>query len=142
MNKELFQKIKKMVFVCISVFFWMITAFYAMIQIYAALELPSFYYTNLEDIMIFQQKMSVFLLIMSILSVILNKKILMILWPVAIFYTHGFYMIFPEYEIYTERETCLDLGNGVWDYAEHRCRTDCVTWNKEQGCVKEQTKTP
>jgi len=31
---------------------------------------------------------------------------------------------------------CMDLGN-VWDYKEHRCRTDCWRWTFEKGCEKE-----
>lgn len=32
---------------------------------------------------------------------------------------------------------CLDSGRGVWDYNEHRCRTDCWKWDQEHGCYKE-----
>lgn len=31
---------------------------------------------------------------------------------------------------------CMDLGN-VWDYNEHRCRTDCWKWDYKLGCLKE-----
>ena len=31
---------------------------------------------------------------------------------------------------------CHD-DSGVWDYNEHRCRFDCLTWNDTDGCVKE-----
>ena len=31
---------------------------------------------------------------------------------------------------------CMDLGN-VWDYNEHRCRTDCWKWDDKLGCLKE-----
>ncbi len=37
-------------------------------------------------------------------------------------------------------EACLDSGRGVWDYDEHRCRTDCYHWSKETGCLKEKVK--
>ncbi len=33
-------------------------------------------------------------------------------------------------------DRCLDSGNGVWDYQEHRCRTDCWHWSWETGCEK------
>lgn len=33
-------------------------------------------------------------------------------------------------------DSCMDLGN-VWDYKEHRCRTDCWRWTFEKGCEKE-----
>lgn len=31
---------------------------------------------------------------------------------------------------------CMDIGN-VWDYNEHRCRTDCWKWDEKLGCLKE-----
>ena len=31
---------------------------------------------------------------------------------------------------------CLDTQHGVWDYAENRCRKDCLTWNSKYGCVQ------
>lgn len=34
-------------------------------------------------------------------------------------------------------DRCLDAGKGVWDYKEHRCRTDCWRWSWEKGCEKE-----
>lgn len=34
-------------------------------------------------------------------------------------------------------DRCLDSGKGVWDYQEHRCRTDCWHWSWEKGCEKE-----
>ncbi len=34
-------------------------------------------------------------------------------------------------------DKCLDSGIGVWDYNEHRCRTDCWRWTFEKGCEKE-----
>ena len=32
--------------------------------------------------------------------------------------------------------SCLEAGRGVWDYKEHRCRTDCWHWSFEKGCEK------
>ena len=29
---------------------------------------------------------------------------------------------------------CLDQGL-VWDYEQRTCRSDCLTWNKTDGCV-------
>ena len=34
-------------------------------------------------------------------------------------------------------DRCLDSGRGVWDYQEHRCRTDCWHWSWEKGCEKQ-----
>ncbi len=31
-------------------------------------------------------------------------------------------------------DNCLDKGY-VWDYDQHICRTDCLTWNTIQKCV-------
>lgn len=32
-------------------------------------------------------------------------------------------------------DTCLDMGQGVWDYDQNICRSDCLKWTKEKGCV-------
>ena len=32
-------------------------------------------------------------------------------------------------------DICLD-GGQVWDGDEKRCREDCLTWNKDYGCIK------
>ncbi len=32
-------------------------------------------------------------------------------------------------------DSCLDFGD-VWDYAENRCRKDCLVWNQYYGCVQ------
>ena len=39
-------------------------------------------------------------------------------------------------DVDTEISICHD-DSGVWDYNEHRCRFDCLTWNDTDGCVKE-----
>jgi len=33
------------------------------------------------------------------------------------------------------QDNCLNNGN-VWDYKENRCREDCLSWNKINGCIK------
>ena len=39
--------------------------------------------------------------------------------------------------LYTDEPTfCLEAKHGVWDYAENRCRMDCLTWNSKYGCVQ------
>ena len=38
-------------------------------------------------------------------------------------------------DVDTEISICHD-DSGVWDYNEHRCRFDCLTWNDTDGCVK------
>ncbi|MBQ8466038.1 MAG: hypothetical protein IJ545_08535 [Alphaproteobacteria bacterium] len=37
--------------------------------------------------------------------------------------------------IFLEQDRCLDNGN-VWDYQDNRCRDDCLTWNRINGCIK------
>ncbi len=52
----------------------------------------------------------------------------------------AFYLLFrqiPEIKEAYNADACLDSGRGVWDYDEHRCRTDCYHWSKEKGCLKE-----
>ena len=42
--------------------------------------------------------------------------------------------------IYEARRVSFCLQNGqVYDYNEHRCRTDCWHWSKETGCEKIET---
>lgn len=41
--------------------------------------------------------------------------------------------IFPFFEDLPAE--CLSEEHGVWDYEQNICRHDCLTWNKEQGCV-------
>lgn len=43
----------------------------------------------------------------------------------------------PEVSDKILADKCLDSGNGVWDYKEHRCRTDCWKWDDKLGCLKE-----
>ena len=45
----------------------------------------------------------------------------------------------PEIKDKFSIDACLDAGHGVWDYNEHRCRTDCWHWSKETGCEKIET---
>lgn len=54
-------------------------------------------------------------------------KTLVIILPLLyiIFYVHSCQMV----------DSCLDLG-GVWDDNEKRCRNDCLTWQKNYGCIK------
>lgn len=39
-------------------------------------------------------------------------------------------------DVDSEISICHD-DSGVWDYNEHCCRFDCLTWNDTDGCVKE-----
>ena len=34
-------------------------------------------------------------------------------------------------------DRCLDSDKGVYDFEQHKCRTDCWHWSKEKGCLKE-----
>lgn len=43
----------------------------------------------------------------------------------------------PQVSDKLNADKCLDNGHGVWDYKEHRCRTDCWRWTFEKGCEKE-----
>ncbi len=79
-------------------------------------------------------KISVLLFVLCLCCIFLNKKLLMLMWVITLILIGRFYDNFSLYRNYLEFETCLDFGN-VWDYKEHRCRTDCLTWNAEQGCV-------
>ena len=37
-------------------------------------------------------------------------------------------------------DTCLDMGQGVWDYDQNICRSDCLKWTKETGCIPLNTR--
>lgn len=40
------------------------------------------------------------------------------------------------YLIFDEAGDCLSRQHGVWDSNAKVCRTDCIKWDKERGCVK------
>ncbi len=58
-----------------------------------------------------------------------TSKIILMLLP--LFLVGWFILNFHKFAI----EACLDDGK-VWDYAENRCRNDCLKWGKEYGCIK------
>lgn len=40
-----------------------------------------------------------------------------------------------QIDLWLSIDSCMDFGN-VWDYAENRCRKDCLLWNEKYGCVQ------
>lgn len=65
------------------------------------------------------------------------KKLLNILryffWTMVVIPPMLFWAIIIGY-FFDDAGHCLD-GGGVWDYDEKRCREDCLTWNKVNGCI-------
>lgn len=136
MYKKIFQKVKRILSVTVSIVFWTWIVLYMLMLLWEILDLQSFFGTNLEEIMTFKLKMSVMFLAVCLMSVWSNKKVLMLVLIVAWWHLEGFYTTFSEYNKYLEKENCIDFGY-VWDYDEHRCRQDCRKWDKELGCLKE-----
>lgn len=136
MQNPVVQRIKKFLSIMISIVFWLVIILEIMSFLASACELRSFAGTNLEDIMLYKLKTSEIWLIVCLASIWSNKKLLMLVWIIAWWHIDGIVMIFPEYNHYREKEDCLDLSQGVWDYDEQRCRTDCWKWDKEHGCYE------
>jgi hypothetical protein len=40
--------------------------------------------------------------------------------------------------VFDDEGYCLSQQNGVWDNKQKICRYDCIKWDKERGCVKEE----
>lgn len=56
-----------------------------------------------------------------------------IFWFTAYLCTFLFAVAFIYFVLDKEGD-CASSGN-VWDSQEHRCRTDCLTWNEINGCI-------
>jgi len=41
------------------------------------------------------------------------------------------------YIVFDDKGYCLSSQHGVWDNEQKICRYDCIKWDKERGCVKE-----
>ncbi len=41
------------------------------------------------------------------------------------------------YIVFDDKGYCLSQQHGVWDNDQKICRYDCIKWDKERGCVKE-----
>lgn len=65
-----------------------------------------------------------------------KKLIRVIVWIIFVVFFVGYVKRCAEID------TCLDMGQGVWDYDQNRCRSDCLKWTKETGCVPLPTKNP
>lgn len=46
----------------------------------------------------------------------------------------------PPIKIVHDSIACLETGQGVWDYEQNICRSDCWHWDREHGCYKEVPK--
>lgn len=42
------------------------------------------------------------------------------------------------YLLFDDAGYCVSEGHGVWDYEQKICRKDCIKWDWERGCVKEE----
>ena len=41
------------------------------------------------------------------------------------------------YIVFDDEGYCLSSQHGVWDNKQKICRHDCIKWDEERGCVKE-----
>ena len=42
------------------------------------------------------------------------------------------------YIVFDDKGYCLSSQHGVWDNKQKICRYDCIKWDEERGCVKEE----
>lgn len=135
MKKSMIQKLLKILSISVSVIFYLSLVGYVLGLFWQFLDISSFSDNPaLFEIMEFKFKMSVVLFVLSLCSIFLNKKLVMLVWISVFIFVGHFYDGFSTYRNYLEFDNCLDMGN-VWDYQEHRCRQDCLKWTAEQGCV-------
>ncbi len=71
----------------------------------------------------------------------LSTRFLLFLFEIVLFFIALFAILTavescsPDDKLALDKDICFDDGN-VWDYAENRCRKDCLTWNSKYGCVQ------
>ena len=63
-----------------------------------------------------------------------NRKVYLVFVLSLAAYILSYFYLIPVVEQHGA-DRCLDSGRGVWDYNRHECRQDCLTWNKDVGCV-------
>lgn len=63
------------------------------------------------------------------------RKLCYILFLISLTIYICMYNFVPDIKEQHLIEKCMDMSN-VWDYNEHRCRTDCWRWTDEKGCEK------
>lgn len=42
------------------------------------------------------------------------------------------------YIVFDDEGYCISEQHGVWDDEQKICRHDCIKWNKELGCIKQE----
>ena len=85
--------------------------------------------------------LSVFIAIICLLSLLTTfiQKIRRVSYLIMAFFLITYFVIqnfVPSLKEAHLSISCLESGQGVWDYNEHRCRTDCWRWSFEKGCEK------
>ncbi len=88
--------------------------------------------------LLYTYKLLMFVCSISFLGTFFPKirKICYIIFTIS-FTVYILFHWLPEIKEGYDADACLDSGRGVWDYDEHRCRTDCYHWSREKGCLKE-----
>ena len=85
--------------------------------------------------------LSVFIAIICLLSLLTTfiQKIRKVSYLIMAFFLITYFVIqnfVPSLKEAHLSISCLESKQGVWDYNEHRCRTDCWRWSFEKGCEK------
>lgn len=66
----------------------------------------------------------------------ISWKIFLIFWNICA--TIGLFIgTYFLYIVFDDEGYCLSQQNGVWDNKQKICRHDCIKWDEERGCVKE-----
>lgn len=66
----------------------------------------------------------------------ISWKIFLIFWNICA--TIGLFIgTYFLYIVFDDEGYCLSQQHGVWDNKQKICRHDCIKWDEERGCVKE-----
>ena len=100
--------------------------------------LDYFEINNLDNHLVY---LSVFIAIICLLSILTTfiQKIRRVSYLIMAFFLITYFVIqnfVPSLKEAHLSISCLESKRGVWDYKEHRCRTDCWRWSFEKGCEK------
>ena len=135
MHKIILQKAIKFFSIGISAMFCILFFLYILGNFWLWFDISSIKDSSLQNILKFKLCLSVILSLVCLSSLFVKKKIMMIIWILSLLCIEKSYGIFPQYKQYMAYTDCIDSSK-VWDYNEHRCRTDCWKWDTEHGCYK------
>ncbi len=82
----------------------------------------------------FGMEFCVFFLLLSICREVRRKSYIAFGIAFVVFLMLSF--LFSSYGTVIFKHFCTNIIGDVWDYREQRCRTDCIQWGQEKGCIK------